>query len=732
MSKRFPIFLGILLIIIAFWLLITPIKSIRLLITNLDNLGYDLQLRARVLTHQHPKLSPVVIVDIDDRSLKTEGRWPWNRSKIAALVDQLQSQGAAIVAFDIFFSEKENNIGEVLLTKLNQNKVSVPIVNATIQKNLGLFDEDKVLAASLAKIQSVLAISFLPNEIRQNILPPPLLTLNSQQQALQLISETGYISNIPLLQQNAQGGGFINIFADPDGVMRRAPLIMVYKNNVYPSLALQAVLLLLGEKISLVTPSYDRAIKLEGIKIGDNIIPTDAQGQALIPFVGGSYTFPFYSATDVLHGRIAQDALFGKIVFVGTSATGLGDLHPSAIESPFPGVEMQATIVNGILQHHFSFKPEWAIGANIFFTILFGGLAAFIFPFLGPRVLGLILLSFPFCILFINNWIWEKSGLVLTFLIPILLVLLIGIVNIIYGYLFETRRREHLKEMFGQYVPEQHIDQMLKTKGSFALQGEDREMSVLFADIRSFTTISEDMIAAELVQMLNTFFTPMTEIIFKHKGTIDKYVGDLIMAFWGAPLKDRAHARHAIESALSMQKKVKAIRPILAEHHWPEIHIGIGVNSGVMSVGDMGSRFRRNYTVLGDAVNLASRMEGLTKYYGVDIIVSENTQKNQKNFVFRKLDYVQVKGKHIGVGLYELICKKEEATFELGEELSQYHQALDDYLQQKWEQAYQQMQKLHEQYPDRKIYSLYMERINELKHQQLPPDWNGVFKHESK
>lgn len=733
MSKRLPIFIGFLLVCLAVWLLITPTKFVRLVVERLDHIGYDLQLRTRVLTEKHVKLSPVAIIDIDDRSLKVEGRWPWPRSRLAQLVDELQNQGAAVIAFDILFSESENNIAESILLKLKTSNLLNATVKTTLEKSIPLFNEDSIFSKSLANNNAVLAVGFLPKPQTQNILPPSLIKLSKQENdQLDIIQADGYISNISILQNAAKVAGFINVYADSDGIIRHAPLLINYKDGVYPSLALQAVLSFLGEDISLITPSYGNTVKLEGVQHGNQVIPTDQQGQVLIPFIGKSYTFPYFSATDVLHGNLPKDALAGKILFVGTSATGLGDLTATAIQNPFPGVEIQATLANGILQNNFSYNPEWTFGANIVLTIIFGLIAAFSFPYFGPRLLAIIIIVLPFALLFINNWIWRETGLILSFLIPVLLIFASAIFNIIYGYLFETRKREHLKEMFGQYVPEKHIDEMLKTKGSYALQGEDRNMTVLFADIRNFTTISENMSASELVDMLNTFFTPMTEIIFTHRGTIDKYVGDLIMAFWGAPLKDKHHPRHAIESALEMQTRVKLLHPTLSEKKWPELKIGIGINSGVMSVGDMGSSYRRNYTVLGDQVNLASRIEGLTKYYGVDILVTENTQHDQPKFVFRQLDKVRVKGKFAGIAIYEVICKTTDATPELKNELATYHSALNFYFEQQWDTAYDLFSSLAKEHPEVKLYKIYLERIEEFKRNPPFADWDGVYVHTAK
>ncbi len=734
MSKRIPIFLGILLIFFAIWALIRPPQNVRQLIVRLENLGYDLQIRTQSLNKPVSRDNPVAIIDIDDKSLQAEGRWPWERGKIGQLVNQLAKQGAAVIVFDIVFPEKERNIATAISNELKEKNLLTPSFDMALKKIEPSLDEDMLFANALTRISSVLAIGFSPRTQAQNHLPPPLFKLTPEEKEhLAIKDASGYISNIPILQQAAKVGGFINIFSDSDGIIRRAPLVIQYHQNVYPSLALQAVLSFLGEKPALITQAYSSFIKLEGVQVGSRIIPTDARGQVFIPFIGRSYTFPYYSATDVLHGRIADEDLLGKILFIGTSATGMGDLEATSIQSPFPGVEIQASVANGILTSHFSYKPAWTLGANLFLTILFGLITTLCFPFLGPKSLSFIIVFLPVLMLFLNHWLWVKTGLILSLLIPVSLVLIIGIINLVYGYLFEKRKREHLKTMFGQYVPAKHIDEMIKTSSDYALQGEDRDMSVLFADIRNFTSISENLKAKKLVELLNTFFTPMTEIIFKHHGTIDKYVGDLIMAFWGAPLHDKNHAANAVQSALEMLEKVDEFRVSLAPHQWPDIKIGIGINSGIMSVGDMGSRFRRNYTVLGDAVNLASRAESLTKFYGVNIIVTEYTQQHLiSKFVFRKLDRVRVKGKKKGVEIYEAICLIAKSNSTLTAELDLYHQAQDFYFSQQWDQADTIFSKLHQQNPHKTIYKIYLERINEFKKSPPPAEWDGVYVHETK
>lgn len=735
MSKRIPIILGIILLGIALWLSIAPTRFAYQLMERLDALDYDLQLRAHVLTRPKPANSAVssVIIDIDDKSLDAEGRWPWPRSKVAALVNELQQLGAQVIAFDMFFSEPESNVVTRIVEKLQENHINSPVVMTTLKENEALFDSDNILANSLSQNLSVLAISFLPSAHTQNDLPPPLLTLTPQEQKeFSVVKAAGYISNIPILMQAAKKGGFINAFADSDGIVRHAPLIMQYKDGIYPALALQAVLSLLNQDIKIVSDAYDNQQKIEGIKIGDVTIPTDDKAQVLIPFVGGSYTFPYYSATDVLNHKIPKGSLFGKIVFVGTSATGMGDLQATSVQSPFPGVEIQATIAEGLLKNTFSYKPAWVYGVNLCLTFLLGLIAAILFPYLGPRILSIVFISVPIIFMLVTNWIWRSTGLVLSAFMPILTISAIAFLNIFYGYLFETRKREELKKIFGQYVPEEHIEQMLKNTKGFNLRGEDREMTIMFADIRNFTSISENLSATELVELLNAFFTPMTNIIFTHSGTIDKYVGDLIMAFWGAPLEDNQHATHAIRSALDMQEKLEEMRQTTEMQRWPEINMGIGINTGEVSVGDMGSEFRRNYTVLGDPVNLASRVEGLTKFYGVDILVTENTQKNQPGFVFKKIDKVRVKGKNAAIEIYEVVCEQINLTPEVEEEINAFHHALDLYFKQNWDGAYIGMLNLSKQYPNKKLYALYLKRIEECRELNLPADWNGVYVHTSK
>lgn len=731
MNKRIAILLGIGLTLGLALVLIFPTSFIAGILDRLNHLSYDLQLRAEVFVNRKPDIAPIAIVDIDDRSLHQEGHWPWSRKKMGELVKAIQAEGASVIAFDILFSEAESNSAEVLYDYLKtQNKLS-PENKLFLQSVFSDFYFDHYFSQQISAIPCVLAISFLPRQEQANQLPKSILNLNSEMMSdLSLIHAKGYLANIPILQNASPYAGFINIFSDNDGIFRQAPLVMAYQNKLYSSLALASVQAFLNESIQLKTERYHDYLALEGILLGKRFIKTNGKGEVLVPFIGRSYTFPYFSATDVLNHRLPKDSLNGKIIFVGTSATGLGDLKPTAIQNPFPGVEIQASIANGLLLNQFSYIPPWALGASLVLTLCLGLIAAFIFPYLGPYVLGILLVTLPPALMSLNIWIWKQTGLVLSFLPCIFLIILIAILNILYGYLFESRHRARLKEMFGQYVPEGHIDEMLKSKGDYGLEGENREMSVLFSDIRGFTSISEKMTASEVKSMLNEFFTPMTEIIFKHKGTIDKYVGDLIMAFWGAPLKDAEHANNAIASAVQMQKTIRALHPVFAQKHLPAIEMGIGINSGIMSIGDMGSAFRRNYTVLGDAVNLASRVESLTKYYGMQILITENTKTDSPKFIFQEIDKVRVKGKKEGVQLLTVYD-----AFEVSEgfknSLKQWEKALFFYYQKNWNEAEMILKDLQEASLNI-LRNLYLERIAHFKENPPAEDWDGTFTHVSK
>jgi adenylate cyclase len=659
MRKTIPLSIGVLFLLFVCWLQLTSLPIIAHWRSRLNYIAYDVELN----THLEKYLAsenPVAIVFVDDKSLKEQGRWPWPRAKLATLVSHLKQLGAVAIAFDMIFPEPEDNSAQQVVQVLQNQHANSAAISA-VQKIMPQLDNDKSFAKSLTSIDVTLGMVFHSNPIAmQGLLPSPLSKLDTpSNMQTGVFKAESYSSNIPAIQTAAKAGGFINVFPDADGVIRRVPLVINYKNSLYPSLALAATKLYLLSDSKVTWQQIGQQMDVANVQLGKQIIPVDNSGQVLIKFVNPD-SFVSYSATDVINNKVPADAFAGKLVFLGVSAPGLGDSLPTPVQSALPGVVMHASIASSILKNNFAYVPSWANGAEISIIILVGLLLVVIFPFLAAQILIIITLIAPILLFAANTFLFEKTGIVLSVILPMLLIILLGLLNMAYGYFSEELRRKNLRAMFGQYVAPAYIEKLLHQPKA-GLQSETKEMTVLFSDIRNFTTISEKMSAADIKTVLNRFFTPMTEIIFKHGGTIDKYVGDMIMAFWGAPLSDPNHAKHALTAALEMQAMAAKLKKEFTAEGLPAIEIGIGINTGMMSVGDMGSKFRRAYTVIGDTVNLASRLESLTKEYHVGIIAGESTHAGQDSFIFKELGPVQVKGKAMPVTVYELIGARNQS-----------------------------------------------------------------------
>jgi len=701
-------------------------------LNRLDYLLYDLRYnwshdwRPRTLGEQ-----PIAIIDIDEQSLAEQGRWPWSRHTLAELVTTLGQYGAVVVAFDVVFSEPERNpVDEV------QRRIAID--GETWEVPPGWYrqaDADTQFAQDMPSTDVVLGFFFLDEaNVAVGQLPEAVYQLDKQQQQqLVMISKPGYAANLPMLQQAAQGGGFVTTFADTDGAIRRSPLIIRHGNEVYPSLALATVMAYL----------FDRNLQLESARIGDvdvlrrvglaqQMARTDGSGRVIVPYRGGKQTFPYYSATDVLNGRIGSDDLEGAIVLVGTSALGLADLRATPVGTQYPGVEVHANIVDALLSDDFPYRPEWEAGATLAQLLFIGALLSLWLPRLGP--IAAIALSVTTLALVCagNFYLWSYHNLDLPLAATILLVGILTMLNLGYGFLRENNSRRLLKGMFDQYVPPAHIERMMNDPSAYQFAGEQKELTVLFSDIRSFTNISESLPATELKALLNSYFTPITKVIFDNEGTIDKYVGDMVMAFWGAPVDDQQHAYHAVLAALEMQKMTRQLRQEFTAKGWPAVEIGVGVNTGLMNVGDMGSLYRRAYTVLGDAVNLGSRLESITKFYGAQILVSEYTRAQAPQFIYRFVDRIQVKGKNEAVSVYEPLCLQQHQDDQLALELAAYQAAHELYLEQQWSAAKQAFAELTQRYPQQRLYQVYQQRIDDLQLSGVAPDWDGVFRHTQK
>jgi adenylate cyclase len=776
-GSRLPVFAGLLATIFLFSVQTSNNPSIQALFNRLDNLIYDQRFSFMLETPKETE-HKIVIIDIDQRSLESYGRWPWSRFDFGDLVRELNKYGVIVIGFDFFFPEPERN----LMLELREKSSGTDIENdlppdSQLEQWSKLLDGDLHYAEQMKLMDVVLGVSFKSGDtVRYGNLPESIIQLDEERtRAISFLRAIGYEGNVDILQNAASGVGFFDTLPDSDGVLRSTPLVMRYENNLYPSLPLEMMRLYLFEERFTIgteldlTGQYDR---LTGINVGQVFIPTDAIGQVLIPYAGKSNLgndspYTYISAGDVLTGNLTteeQDALINSLALVGATATGLFDLRSAPMEAVFPGVEVHANVLNALLSavptftldnttpdvnsantlkspisvlsatrdQSFPSKPDWEEGAVVATIIISGVFLSFIYPLLGPALLLLSSLSFMLGVTALNFKLWADYNLDISLIMIIFLILVITVINLTYGFLKEGLSRRAIKGMFDQYVPPAHIDAMLDDPDNYNFEGESKELSVLFSDIRGFTSISEVLSAGELKTLLNDFFTPITGIIFDYNGTIDKYVGDMVMAFWGAPINDPDHRLHSVQAALKMLEKVEELKIEFIERGLPEVNIGVGINSGFMNVGDMGSTYRRSYTVLGDAVNLGSRLESITKVYGVKLLIGEETFDHLEGYLCRLVDKVQVKGKDEPVRIYQPLCLEEEASEELLGLVDEYHRAYKQYVDQDWDAAVRMFENLKLRDPETKIYDVYLDRISDLREQDLEPDWDGTFRFTTK
>ena len=709
------------------------------LLDRLENWTYDLRLN---LTIPGTIDNRIVIVDIDEKSLAEEGQWPWSRDRLALLTTQLFDRyQATVVGFDVVFAEEDAHSGlqhlEHLAAGPLRGESSFRQALAELRPEL---DFDGMLARAFRDRPVVLGYYFTDYQEGRGTgtsgaLPAPVFPRGSfAGRDIPFVSKSSYGANLPRLQASAAGAGHFTPMVDPDGICRRIPALIEYQGQYYESLSLAMVRTLLWN-IPLQPGFPDQADssyrRLEWLGIADLKIPVDERVCSLVPYRGPPGSFTYLSATDVLHDRVDANELDGAIVLVGTTAPGLMDQRATPVAAVYPGVEIHANMIAGILDQSILHRPAWMQGAELVTLIFCGLLLTLALPLLGPWSSILLCLAVLAGVIGGVQVAWSHH-LVLPLASSLLLIVALYVWNVSYGFLVETRAKRRITGLFGQYVPPSLAEEMSKNPKAFTTEGESREMTVLFSDVRGFTSISEGLTPRELSRMMNQYMTPMTRIIHKHRGTIDKYIGDAIMAFWGAPMEDAEHARNGVLAALEMQSTLDRLRPRFIERGWPEIRIGIGLNTGVMSVGNMGSEFRMAYTVLGDAVNLGSRLEGITKQYGVGIIVSETTRAAVPDIVFRELDRVRVKGKELPVSIYEPLGPTDALDPQTLEEATVFAEALAHYRSKAWKAAEKLLDRLQAGAPDSMLYQLYRERINYVRANPPAGDWDGVFRFHTK
>jgi len=770
-GKRLPTYLGIFGTMVILWLQLSAPPIVDRFLTRLEYVIYDQRLSIMPKAEK-PADNKIVIVDLDERSLQAEGQFPWNRIKVGQLTEKLRDYGALVVGFDITFPEPDRNIRD-LLAPIDLEKLDSSFTS-TLEEIEPIIDSDQYFARVMQSgIDVVLAINFNPQSTAAyNDLPPSIVDISeAQAERITVQDMRGFTGNISILQDAALGNGSMNQRPDMDGIVRRVPLVIRYGSSLYPTLSLEMFRVYnFLDVYEVITQPYGDLDVVTAVRVGRGLgaleIPTDGFGQVTVPYVGSSSLgnnrhFLYISATDVMRDNLSeeeQEALQNSLVLVGTSAPGLGDIRAMPLQQVYPGVEVHANMLNALLNSVtpievssgetdtqsvfdaffvsddvvFPYRPDWESGALFFIIMMLGIAMSMSFPFMNAAVMAGAAFTLLVGSVWFNFQLWANYKLDFSLVLLLLLIIMVTSVNLIYGFLAESQTRKTIKGMFDQYVPPAHIDSMLNDPDNYTFEGESKELTVLFSDIRSFTTISEALSASELKTLLNDFFTPITEIIFKHNGTIDKYVGDMVMAFWGAPLDDENHRVNAVKAALEMLQKVEEMKAEFDERGYPEVNVGVGINTGFMNVGDMGSTYRRSYTVLGDAVNLGSRLEGLTKFYGIRLLIGQETARQLDGYLIRLIDKVKVKGKHEAVECYEPLCKESSAGEQLKARVKAYHEALNRYFAQHWDEAEQKFNALLENEPDSLLYQVYIERIETLREADLPADWDGAFTHTSK
>ena len=716
------------------------------MLQRLDDIIYDTRLTASM-----PKTldDRIVIVDIDEKSLSEVGRWPWSRNKVAKLVDNLFDQQAALVAFDVVFAEADDSSGLGLLSDLARTEFKdQPAFAERLRQLQPSLDYDGVFAQSL-KDRPVVMGYYLSSDRdarASGVLPAPALTrADTMGRQVTATSWTGYASNIAPIAAAAPLAGHFNPVIDSDGVVRALPLLAEHKGDYYESLSLAVFRLLTGMQTVSVAFSNESYLSRNKqglyrvlLKQGEKTlgIPVDDRVTTLIPYRGsggkdgGSYQY--VSAADVLDKKLPVDGLKGKIILVGTTAPGLLDLRVTPVGETYPGVETHANLISGLLDGRIWVKPDFSIGYDVVMLLLAGLLLAIGLPLLSAIravMLSLVVIS---GLVAANFALFFSAGLVLPLAGALVMAVTAFALNMSYGYFVESRSKRELANLFGTYVPPELVDEMVKDPDHYSMKAANRELTVMFCDMRGFTKMSETMEPVQLQELLTAVFSRLTALIRANRGTIDKYMGDCVMAFWGAPVESEQHAHLAVKSAMEMANAVREINRDHRERGLPEIGIGIGLNTGSMCVGDMGSNIRRAYTVIGDAVNLGSRLEGLSKAYGVDIVASEATRKQTTDFAWQELDRVRVKGKEQAVAIFWPVAPADRIAEDTASELKMWAAFMKAYRAQNWDHADLMLVNLMRMNAKKYLYQLYAERVASMRLLPFDPEWDGATNFETK
>jgi adenylate cyclase len=696
----------------------------------------ELRLRAfdtfQVIQPRIAQERPVVIVDIDEKSLQKLGQWPWPRTRVADLVTHLTKLGALVVAFDVVFAEPDRlspQLAADVFPHLDEE------MRAKLRK---LPSNDRILADAIRKSKVVMGETGLPTVVpisNTQTLPLGVASLGGDPKPF-LFSFPGLLRNIPVLEEAAAGRGLFSIRSERDGIVRRVPMVMLAQGNVMPSLTLDMLRVLTGASTILIKSDAAgiRSVAVPGLEI-----PTDRNGQLWVNFAPSDKA-RYISAVDVIEGRATSEQISRRLILVGTSAAGLLDLKTTPVDPTMPGVEIHAQILENILSKATLSAPSYALVLELCAALLMGIAIIWLAPTLSPA----LLLGFGgsvVAILLGTSWyLYSNEKLLIDSTYPLLSSLFIYLTLVFTNYISEQAQRRRIRSAFSQYLSPTLVEQLAQSPEKLVLGGEQREMTIMFSDVRGFTTISEIYKddPQGLTSLMNGFLTPLTNAIIDCKGTIDKYMGDAIMAFWNAPLDDPSHELNACEAALDMLERLNKFNRDREQAangntaiHIP-IQIGIGINTGPCVVGNMGSDLRFDYSVLGDSVNLASRLEGQCKSYGLPIIIGSRTAHVAKErFAIVELDFIAVKGKREPEVVYSIVGREElsnSETFQHWRDLNM--RMLSQYRHRDWPAALATIEEaamLDEEKRFKTLYKIYIERIRSFQLSPPPNDWDGAY-----
>jgi adenylate cyclase len=701
---------------------------------------YDLKFLYRGV---RPPSPDIALVAVDDASVKAVGRWPWSREVIAKLIGRIKEAEAKVIGLDIIFAERQETAAMTALQNLRRSlaheKSCGPQVLALLAQEEKRADVDRRLAQVIGQSPPTILGFFFVALGGQTVAPhigqalgPKAVSastynmvrwLDRQTRRLPLIGAQGVEINLPEITEKAAGGGYFNMIPDPDGIVRWLPLAVSYGPDIFAPLTL-VTLQHYRQKVPLgITLSR---FGVEQVRLGREKIPVDRYGRMFINYLGPPGIIPTYSAAQVLDGTIPKGALKDKLVLVGATAVGIFDLRVTPFSGICPGLEIQATVLDNILRQDFVYTPPSPFMTTSGIVLIVGLIFGLLLPRLSAVGAIAITLLVAQAYLAVNYLAFRYFGLQLEVFYPLLEVAGVYTCITLQRFLAEERERVRIKKAFQSFVAPEVVNQIIRHPEKLRLGGERRELSILFSDIRGFTTLSETMEPEALVEVLHGYLNPMSEIVVKHGGTLDKYIGDAIMALFGAPLDQPDHCQRACHTALEMVQKLKELDREWVEQGRPALKVGIGINSGMVSVGNMGSNRLFDYTAIGDNVNLASRLEGLNKFYGTEILVAGATvQHIEQGLIFREVDLVRVKGKKHPIAIYEIMGEGSPEE-KLARFLDLYREGMACFREGRWSEGLQAFQAASELNPQDGLCTHYLQLTQKFSETPPGPDWDGI------